>query len=329
MMRFPQVILLAAACTSSLAGCSTALLNANTLDLAATVNDTAVSQIVYNLAKTAANEWHLPSQVQINNGIIAARTSLSPAATDPLSSALTSAKTVATQVIAATGATTTTTTNAGPTLRTSPSVGVTGLAEDTSTWNVSPIQDPEQLIRLQLLYQYGVGKIFANELLCLYPIPEKPDSPQKSDLKVLADALAVNADESAAKEAVANAVQQLADRLEKSGQKVDAKRIKAYIDETTSKAAKKAVADRDARADKDAGKGKPKKYIRGEYPNCPNSYVRGNLWTFAALNPDLAFLTPPACCVRIQITSSTTDLENLGSDKYTITDVRINSPYIR
>jgi hypothetical protein len=58
--------------------------------------------------------------------------------------------------------------------------------EDTSTWNVSPIQDPEQLKRLQLLYQYGAGKITASDLLCLYPIPEKPEAgePAKGDPKV-------------------------------------------------------------------------------------------------------------------------------------------------
>jgi hypothetical protein len=41
-----------------------------------------------------------------------------------------------------------------------------------------PVQDPDQLRRLRLLYQYGAQQITALEVLCHYPIPEIPDKPE-------------------------------------------------------------------------------------------------------------------------------------------------------
>ena len=65
--------------------------------------------------------------------------------------------------------------------------------EDLENWNVAPVQDPEQLRRLQLLYRYGAGRITALDLLCLYPVPELPEkaaaAANKSDLQTLADAI--------------------------------------------------------------------------------------------------------------------------------------------
>jgi hypothetical protein len=160
----------------ALLGCSTPLLNINTLDLAGTLSDVSIRQIVYNLARTAQNMWFVPSQVQLNNGIIAARTNIAPSYSTPFNSAVFNTTAIA-------RAATTTSTSTFETMASPPTGTLSATAEDTSTWNVSPIQDPEQLKRLQLLYQYGVGKIDASDLLCLYPIPEKSeDAAGKSDL---------------------------------------------------------------------------------------------------------------------------------------------------
>jgi len=43
-------------------------------------------------------------------------------------------------------------------------------------WLVDTVLDPEALRRLRLLYQYGAGHIPAIDLLCQYPIPQRPDN---------------------------------------------------------------------------------------------------------------------------------------------------------
>ena len=49
-------------------------------------------------------------------------------------------------------------------------------ATNMDSWNASFLQDPEQLRRLSLLYQYGADQIGAGQLLCVYPVPEKPQT---------------------------------------------------------------------------------------------------------------------------------------------------------
>ena len=162
-----------------LSGCSTALLNSNQTDLASTLDDLAVAQIVLNLVRTNENPWAIPSQVQFNTSIVQARTNITPSYTDPLGAAIATAHTVAQSV---TNSTTKTSPNQSATISLT--------AENTSTWNASPIQYSEALKRLQLLYQYGTQFITANEFTCAYPIPRKPEkTDQKSDLQVIADLL--------------------------------------------------------------------------------------------------------------------------------------------
>jgi hypothetical protein len=163
------------------------LLNYHTLDLASIVDDVAVHQVVFNLAKTAENQYALPSQVQIPSGQVSARTSVTPTITTPLNTALTSTSQVASQVAAASGAVTTTSTDIGADQRVGTTGGVSGVMEDLENWNVNPVQDPEQLRRLQLLYQYGAKLITAQRVLCLYPVPELPEKAAagKSDLQTL------------------------------------------------------------------------------------------------------------------------------------------------
>jgi hypothetical protein len=165
-------------CTSTVialvSGCSTPLLNSNTLELAGTVDDITVRQVIFNLAKTAENAYALPAQVQIPSGQVSARTSIAPNIATPFDTALTSTSEVISQV-AASGGVTTTAMNTGADQRVASTAGVSGLLQDTENWNVYPVQDPEQLRRLQLLYQYGAHQIDAGYVLCHYPIPELPE----------------------------------------------------------------------------------------------------------------------------------------------------------
>ena len=246
---------------ASLSSCSTVLLNTNTLNLATTIDDLAIRQIVFNLAKVRENKWALPSQVQISAGQVLARTNVAPTITAPLNSALTGTAQVASQVVAATGALTTTTTNINTSNRPNVSAGVSGTVEDTENWNVVPVQDPDQLRRLRLVYQYGAHQITAVDLLCLYPIPEIPEkepAQTKSDLQTLADALRPPG----------------------------------------PPAAPKRPPDASQGGDKKPPK-KKRIYIRGQFEyDCLNiafAPPKPVKWMLIGPNPDIAFLTPPGC----------------------------------
>ena len=78
-----------------LGGCSTTLLNSNTLDLAATVDDLAVRQVVFNLAKTADNKLALPSQVLATSGQVSFEHRLRQVSLARLTYALTSTSQIA------------------------------------------------------------------------------------------------------------------------------------------------------------------------------------------------------------------------------------------
>jgi hypothetical protein len=147
-----------------LVGCATQLVNSNVLDAASTtVDDLTVRQIVFNLARIKENQFALPSQVQITSGSISAGLSVSPSISPPLSAS------ISTSINRAAGVTTSTSRNVDV-----PSVGASfgGSASTTDGWSINLIQDPEQLRRLRLLYQYGAHQISATDLLCQYPIPE-------------------------------------------------------------------------------------------------------------------------------------------------------------
>jgi hypothetical protein len=290
MLRLPGLMAFFAICLFSLTGCSTALVNANTLDLASTVSDTNTQQVIFNLVKTFENKWHLPAQVQLNNAAINAKTGVTPSFSNPVGATVT-----AIAAIAKSTATTTTDTlqRANP----NQTASLSGNIEGTANWNVSPIQEPEALKRLQLLYQYGAGHIKAIDLTCAYPIPRRPLTEKKSDLEILADALAS-----------ANA--------KRAAQDPD-KRPK--VPANTNRGAQKPGTPPQASANADHGSQKPGTppkdppkdvYLVGDLDFCENlalsfanTYAKhvgdryvGGQYTAAAQNkPDLAFLTPPTC----------------------------------
>jgi hypothetical protein len=195
-------------------------------------------------------------------------------------------------VVAATGALTTTTTDINTNDRQNSSGNLSGVVEDQQNWSVVPVQDPQQLRRLQLLYRYGSRKIDASDLLCLYPIPEKPSEdqqtqPQKSDLQVLADALAAN---DARKQA--EAADDAARKQAEAGQ---------MNDEETKKLVQKAAKDAVDKALAQRGTNNPPRirYIRGGGVNeCYNeSFTKEKRvpWTLVGEDPDPAFMTYPNC----------------------------------
>ena len=227
-----------------LSGCSTALLNSNQTDLASTLDDLAVAQIVLNLVRTEENPWAIPSQVQFNTSIVVARTSITPSYTDPIGATIAAAHTVAQSV-------TNSTTKTAP----NQSATISLTAENTSTWNASPIQDPEALKRLQLLYQYGTKYISARDFTCAYPIPRKPEkTDQKSDLQVIADLLKNT---------------QSSDRSKLKLDKSNSKEVFVYVIGVPCYGSKVGVIN----------------------PNEPG----GSWIAAAENNPDLAFLTHPVC----------------------------------
>jgi hypothetical protein len=240
-----------------LSGCSTALLNTNTLDLATTIDDLAIRQVVFNLAKIKDNKWAIPSQVQVSGGQVLARTNGTATITTPLNSAVTQTTQVASQVVAATRALTTTTTGVETANQTSNTAGVGGTVEATENWNVVPVQDPDQLRRLRLVYQYGAGQISAKDLLCWYPIPQIPAKAQtesKSDLQSLADAL--------------KAAQGKTDESKNQGKN------------TSQGQNKKRIYIRGEDPDSCVNVSGPERTVK---------------WTSVGPNPDPAFLNPPGC----------------------------------
>jgi hypothetical protein len=278
-----------------------------TLDLAATVDDLTIRQVIFNLGKTAENEYALPSQVQIPSGQVSARTSVAPTVTAPLNSVFTSTSQVASQVVAASGALTTTTTNIGADQRVDSTAGVSGVMEDLENLNVNPVQDPEQLRRLQLLYRYGAGKITAQDVLCLYPIPELPEknAANKSDLQTLADA------------------------IKRAEQKQE-----PPTPDGTKQQSKKPNANKPD-ADNPDGTPAPKTvYIRGEFPfSCyneagqPEKRVR---WMLVGSNPDTAFLRPPGCVLcafpNKQFQTVLQSGDPIYPDRYSDVDVKFADP---
>jgi hypothetical protein len=154
---------------SLLLSCTSALLNSNTLDVATTVDDLATRQVIFNLARTRENQFALPSQVQISSGQVTANTSFTPSISAPLDPAIGGS-------INQAAATTTSRTYSLPQIGAS----VSGAASAQDSWSINLVQDPEQLRRLRLLYQYGAGQITAKDLICQYPIPEIPQGQQST-----------------------------------------------------------------------------------------------------------------------------------------------------
>jgi len=152
-----------------LLSCATPLLNSNMLDVASTVDDLATRQVVFNLVRVKENQFALPSQVQIQSGQVAAGSSVTPSISTPLNSS----------IVTAINRSTTPALNSTWTYP-NISTNVAGTASNTDSWNIQLVQDPEQLRRLRLLYQYGAHEIEARDVLCEYPVPQLPQQSENA-----------------------------------------------------------------------------------------------------------------------------------------------------
>jgi hypothetical protein len=302
MTRFKAIGFLIAIVACALVGCAAPLLNSNTLDLAATVDDLIVRQIVFNLTKIKDNEFALPAQVQIVNGQVSATLSVTPSIASPLNSALSSTSQIVT-------GSTNTLTRINTNNVSNASASVSGTAATTQDWVVNPVQDPEQLRRLRLLYQYATGYISQYDLVCSYPIPQKPEKTdtQNSDLKALADAL---------KSERSPAPPHRAPATRESPTDKD----KPCINKSTSD---KSSTDKSS-TDK-LPNDKPARsctYVRAE--RCDHPGPEHRFWTSIGPNPDPAFLNSPGCVLcaypnrkfQKNFTNNTRIYPNLVSDDF-------------
>jgi hypothetical protein len=171
--------LVAAVFTSAIlvSSCSTALVTENTVDVSTTTDDLTTRQIIFNLVKIKKNRWALPSQVQITAGQVSGTTTINPVVAPGFFPSI--ATTIGTTSTSAT------VTNSTITTRPATTTSLSATATNTDYWNTSFLQDPEQLRRLSLLYQYGAGQITAAHLLCTYPIPEKSQNQKNLTLDPL------------------------------------------------------------------------------------------------------------------------------------------------
>lgn len=128
-------------------GCASTQLNNNALDLASTVDSLVSRQILYNLSKFIDNPSAIPTQVNISSGSATTTNSVTASFADPVSKAVTLARTVA-----GAGVTNSTTTAKG-------AKTVTPAATDTwsQTWTLSTITDPDQMRRVRALYRFAIG----------------------------------------------------------------------------------------------------------------------------------------------------------------------------
>jgi hypothetical protein len=163
-----------------LLSCATPLVNSNLLDVAETVDDLATRQVVFNLARTKQSKFALPAQVQILSGQVGASSSVSPGISGPLSASLLSS-------IGQGGGAPTSTSHSINVPNVGAALGATAGTQDS--YSINFVQEPEQLRRLRLLYQYGAHEISAKDLLCQYPVPEisqsqQPNRPERRYVRV-------------------------------------------------------------------------------------------------------------------------------------------------
>jgi len=156
----------------ALAGCASAQLNYNTVDLASTIDSLLTEQVLSNLAKFIDSPHAIPSQVGIAAGTVTTNNVIQPNVTSPLNIASVATNTIATTFAATTSSVATRTNtrtlnNAG--------VGLTMTDQWQQNWTIAPVTDSDQLRRLRSLYRFATTNLNRQELLCNYPIVQKKD----------------------------------------------------------------------------------------------------------------------------------------------------------
>jgi hypothetical protein len=131
-------VMIIAAASILLAGCTSGQLDYNTLDLASSSDDLLTAQILSNLSKFRSSPYAIPSQVSIPSGSASTTNTITSNFIGPL--------------------------------------GAAGTATLINTVAAPPLEDPDQLRRLRALYRFGAkltGKAGPNSLACEYPLVQQ------------------------------------------------------------------------------------------------------------------------------------------------------------
>jgi hypothetical protein len=130
-----------------IAGCASTQLNYNTLDLAESYDSLLSKQIIYNISKTMEDPWSIPAQIKVSGGNTTTTNAITPTLSYPLS---------ASQAVTTTNTLAASLTRASSFGITDTNKGLTVGASDTwtQTWSLDPVNDPDELRRLQVLYRY-------------------------------------------------------------------------------------------------------------------------------------------------------------------------------
>lgn len=149
----------------SLAGCATAQLNHNALDLSTSLDMLTTQQILHNLNQTLMDPYAVPSQAEVSAGTVTTTNSLSPSFSIPLN----------TSSVVTTGAQTgASLTKTDTTATTHPNTGLTlgGTNSWSQGWTLNPASDPDQIRRLRALYRFATGKMPDDTMSfqCEYPV---------------------------------------------------------------------------------------------------------------------------------------------------------------
>jgi hypothetical protein len=134
-------------------GCASTQLNYNTLDLAASVDSLTTKQILFNLARTLEDPYAVPSEINIAAGTATTSNSVTPTFSTPFS------------------ASTTATNTAFSVTHPNGTVSVGASDQWEQGWTLDPINNPDEVRRLQALYRYAIGWIRDDQTFkCEYPI---------------------------------------------------------------------------------------------------------------------------------------------------------------
>ena len=145
-------------------GCANTQLNHNTIDLTASLDSLTTKQILYNLARTIADPYSVPSQAGIAAGSATTSNGFSPQLGIPLG-----ASSLVTDALPAAA-------GKNAVANTYPNYALTlGFTDSWQQgWTLDPATDSDQLRRLRALYRYATGQIpeadHENEFECEYPI---------------------------------------------------------------------------------------------------------------------------------------------------------------
>jgi hypothetical protein len=128
--------LAATAIAVALAGCASAQLNYNTMEIASTVESLQTRQVLYNISKFIDDPDTIPDQIAISSGTVSVTNSVTPNISGTLAQS---------NVVAAARSATRTVTKL---------LSAAGSDQWTESWGISPISDGDALRRLRALYLF-------------------------------------------------------------------------------------------------------------------------------------------------------------------------------